>query len=72
MTDQAPLAGLMGGERKPGDPSQFGRIFPPDDAWLAKAPPEPVIDPISPSSTRIITCGSGRTPATCCPSCWPT
>jgi L-fuconolactonase len=23
----------------------FGRIFPPRDAWLAKAPPEPVIDP---------------------------
>jgi predicted TIM-barrel fold metal-dependent hydrolase len=23
----------------------FGRIFPPRDAWLAKAPPEPIIDP---------------------------
>ena len=23
----------------------FGRIFPPRDEWLAKAPPEPIIDP---------------------------
>jgi predicted TIM-barrel fold metal-dependent hydrolase len=26
-------------------PSQFGRIFPPDEAWLAKQPPEPILDP---------------------------
>ena len=25
--------------------TRFGRIFPPRDAWLAKAPPEPIIDP---------------------------
>ncbi|WP_428535093.1 amidohydrolase family protein [Rhodopila sp.] len=25
--------------------TSFGRIFPPRDAWLAKAPPEPIIDP---------------------------
>ena len=25
--------------------TQFGRIFRPRDAWLAKAPPEPIIDP---------------------------
>ena len=25
--------------------TQFGRIFPPREAWLAKAPPEPILDP---------------------------
>src|SRR5712692_8833926 len=24
---------------------QFGRIYPPDEAWLAAAPPEPILDP---------------------------
>ena len=26
-------------------PNQFGRIFTPDDAWLAQRPPEPILDP---------------------------
>ncbi len=26
-------------------PTQFGRIHAPDEAWLAKAPPEPILDP---------------------------
>jgi L-fuconolactonase len=26
-------------------PTKFGRIHPPDNAWLAKAPPEPILDP---------------------------
>src|SRR5512134_2160691 len=26
-------------------PSQFGRISPPNEAWLAKQPPEPILDP---------------------------
>ena len=26
-------------------PTQFGRISPPDEAWLAKQPPEPILDP---------------------------
>jgi predicted TIM-barrel fold metal-dependent hydrolase len=26
-------------------PTRFGRIFPPDEAWLAKAPHEPILDP---------------------------
>ncbi len=26
-------------------PTQYGRIFPPDDAWLGKAPPEPILEP---------------------------
>jgi hypothetical protein len=25
-------------------PTQFGRIYPPDEAWLARQPPEPVLD----------------------------
>ena len=29
----------------PTRPTQFGRIHPPDDAWLAKAPPEPILEP---------------------------
>src|SRR6202166_1404273 len=28
--------------------TQFGRIFPPRDSWLAKARPEPIIDPALP------------------------
>ena len=24
---------------------QFGRIYPPDEAWLAEQPPEPILDP---------------------------
>ena len=30
---------------EPGQPTRFGRIHPPDEAWLAKAPPEPMLDP---------------------------
>ena len=26
-------------------PTRFGRIYPPDEAWLAKAPAEPILDP---------------------------
>jgi L-fuconolactonase len=26
-------------------PTQFGRIHPPDEAWLARRPPEPILDP---------------------------
>jgi L-fuconolactonase len=26
-------------------PTQFGRISPPDEAWLAQQPPEPILDP---------------------------
>lgn len=29
-------------------PNQFGRIFTPDDAWLAQRPPEPILDPALP------------------------
>src|ERR671914_854062 len=25
--------------------THFGRIYPPDEAWLAKQPPEPILDP---------------------------
>ena len=41
----APLAGLMGGERDPTAPTQFGRILRPDAAWLARAAPEPILEP---------------------------
>src|SRR4029077_14053604 len=44
-TPAAPLAGLLQLERKPSDPSQFGRIFRPDDTWLAKAAPERILEP---------------------------
>jgi L-fuconolactonase len=30
---------------EPGQPTRFGRIHPPDDAWLAKALPEAILDP---------------------------
>ncbi len=26
-------------------PTRFGRIYPPDEAWLARQPPEPILDP---------------------------
>jgi L-fuconolactonase len=26
-------------------PTRFGRVYPPDEAWLAKQPPEPILDP---------------------------
>ncbi len=29
----------------PARPAQFGRIHPPDEAWLAKNPPEPILEP---------------------------
>jgi L-fuconolactonase len=29
----------------PPRPTQFGRIHPPDEAWLANAPPEPILEP---------------------------
>src|SRR5580700_6604131 len=41
----SPLAGLFQGERKPSEPTRFGRIFRPDEAWLAKAAPEPILEP---------------------------
>ena len=42
MAQDTTLGGLFQGNRKP---VQFGRIFKPDPAWLAKAAPEPIIDP---------------------------
>ena len=42
------MGGADQGQLQPGastPPSQFGRIFPPDEAWLAKEPPEPILDP---------------------------
>ena len=37
--------GAMLATRKPGEPTRFGRIFKPDDAWLTKAPHEPILEP---------------------------
>ena len=42
MANDTSLGGLFGGTSKP---TQFGRIFKPDPAWLAKADPEPILDP---------------------------
>ena len=42
MANDTALGGLFQGNRKP---TQFGRIFQPDAAWLAKAAPEPILDP---------------------------
>ena len=60
-------------ERKPSDPSQFGRIFKPDQAWLAKAAAraDPRARPRR-SSTPTIICGTCRAIAICCTTCWPT
>lgn len=44
-THASPLAGMFKTERDPSQPTQYGRIYKPDDAWLAKSPQEPIIDP---------------------------
>jgi predicted TIM-barrel fold metal-dependent hydrolase len=44
MTDSG-LGSLFQVDGKPSRQRQFGRIYKPDDAWLAKAAPEPVIEP---------------------------
>jgi len=44
-THASPLAGMSGTGRDPSAPTQYGRIFKPDDAWLAKSPQEPIIEP---------------------------
>jgi L-fuconolactonase len=67
-TPAAPLAGLFEGERKPSGPTQFGRIFRPDEAWLAKAAPEPVLEP---DLAIVDTHHHLWAFAICCPTCWP-
>ena len=41
----AQLAGMFQARRDPAAPTPFGRIFVPDAAWLAKAAPEPILEP---------------------------
>ena len=41
----AQLAGMFQTKRDPAAPTPCGRIFVPDAAWLAKAAPEPVLEP---------------------------
>ena len=36
---------MFQGTRDAGEPTRFGRIFKPDDAWHAKAPAEPILEP---------------------------
>ncbi len=44
-TKGASSLGSILASHKPGEPTRYGRIFKPDDAWLAKAPQEPVLEP---------------------------
>jgi L-fuconolactonase len=39
------LGSLFQVDRKPSQPRQFGRIYKPDEAWLARAAPEPILEP---------------------------
>ena len=39
------LGSMFQGTRNPGEATRFGRIFKPDDAWHAKAPAEPILEP---------------------------
>ena len=39
------IASLFHADRKPTEPRQYGRIYRPDEAWHAKAQPEPVLEP---------------------------
>ena len=36
---------FQGGSRNRNEPTRFGRIYKPDDAWLAKAPAETILEP---------------------------
>lgn len=42
---QTGLGELFQVDRNPSEPTRFGRIFKPDEAWLAKASPEPLLEP---------------------------
>lgn len=44
-THASPLAGLFQAERDPSQPTQYGRIYKPNEVWLAKSPQEPIIEP---------------------------
>ena len=39
------LGSMFQGTRNADEPTRFGRIFKPDEAWLAKAPAEPILEP---------------------------
>lgn len=39
------LGSMFQGTRNPDEPTRFGRIFKPDDVWLARSPPEPILEP---------------------------
>src|SRR5262245_60017761 len=39
------IASLFHADRKPTEPRQYGRIYKPDEAWHAKAAPEPALEP---------------------------
>jgi L-fuconolactonase len=39
------LGSMFQGTRNPNEPTRFGRIFKPDDLWLAKGPSEPILEP---------------------------
>jgi predicted TIM-barrel fold metal-dependent hydrolase len=44
-THTSPLAGIFQTERDPSEPTQYGRIYKPNETWLAKSPQEPIIEP---------------------------
>src|SRR4051812_30790635 len=39
------LGAMFQATRDPQAPTRYGRIFKPDEAWLAKAPPEEILEP---------------------------
>ncbi len=43
--DAKVLGGIFQAKRDPAAPTPFGRIFKPDEEWLAKSSPEPVLEP---------------------------
>jgi len=40
-----PLGGMFESKRDPAQPTKFGKVYLPDEAWLARADPEPVLEP---------------------------
>ncbi|CAN5923155.1 amidohydrolase family protein [soil metagenome] len=39
------LGAMFQASRHPDEPTRFGRIYKPDETWLAKAPAEPILEP---------------------------
>jgi hypothetical protein len=63
---------FQSGARNREEPTRFGRIFKPDEAWHAKAPAEPILEPELAIVDTHHHLWDFQASATCSTSCWPT